>query len=87
MSEGWEPSRSCEAGAVTHRGRNERETGSQSTEQGISAPTTTVCGERGEKQLTEAERSSEFFIRRSISNLPELTKLRDTAGIYFKKKD
>lgn len=46
-----------------------------------------VCGDRREKRLTEADHSSEFFIQRSISNLPELSKLRDTVGIYFKKTD
>ena len=79
--------RICEAGEVTHWGRNERQAGSQSTEQGTGDPATAVCGDQREKQLTEAEHSSEFFIQQSISNLPGLSKLRDTVGIYFKKKD
>jgi len=78
-----------EAGAVPHRGRNERKTQSQSTELGTGDPAmaTAVCRDRRERQLSEAEHSSEFFIRQSVSSLPELSKLTDTEGIYFRKKD
>lgn len=86
---GQELGRICEAGAVTRWGRNERQTESQSTKQGTGDPTmvTAVRGDQREKQLTEAERGRELFIQQCISNLPELSKLRDAVGIYFKKKD
>lgn len=86
---GQELGRICEARAVTHWGRNERQIESQSTKQGTGDPMMVMAVRRDqrEKQLTEAERGRELFVQQCISNLPVLSKLRDAVGIYFKKKD
>lgn len=52
---------------------------------GDAAAVPAVCGEGRGKQLTEAQQ--QMLLQRRISNPLDLSKWRDTVGIYFKKKD